>query len=236
MRTGSRSHRRRHGFTLIELLTVIAVIGILAAIIIPTIGSIQDNARKSAAASNLRQIAIAYASYSSGSGARPRSIGAENIYEWARVLAQAGNFNDPAIYILGEDPLVEQANRNFPRVVASPSGTGDWAIDSDFQGFPLSFAVASRLSSQAPASTTPIAWTRGLQTSGQWAALDASSPGVYGADGGHIAFLDGHVTFYQNLSDEGGQLVHYTTKRPTANIQEALSPNALGLDSNGTAF
>jgi prepilin-type N-terminal cleavage/methylation domain len=54
--TFGRAHR---GFTLIELLTVIAIIGILAAIIIPTVGRVRDTAKASACASNLRQVAAA---------------------------------------------------------------------------------------------------------------------------------------------------------------------------------
>lgn len=46
-------------FTLIELLTVIAIIGILAAIIIPTVGKVRESAHRASCASNLRQIALA---------------------------------------------------------------------------------------------------------------------------------------------------------------------------------
>jgi prepilin-type N-terminal cleavage/methylation domain-containing protein len=47
------------GFTLIELLTVIAIIGILAAIIIPVVGKVRSSARTATATSNLRQIGLA---------------------------------------------------------------------------------------------------------------------------------------------------------------------------------
>lgn len=49
--------RNRGGaFTLIELLTVIAIIGILAAILIPVVGAVRDKARVSVCLSNLRQL------------------------------------------------------------------------------------------------------------------------------------------------------------------------------------
>ena len=48
--------RKTEGFTLIELLTVIAIIAILAAILIPTIAGVRESANASKSVSNLRQI------------------------------------------------------------------------------------------------------------------------------------------------------------------------------------
>jgi general secretion pathway protein G len=47
----------RAAFTLIELLTVIAIIGVLAAILIPVVGRVRESARSAQCVSNLRQLA-----------------------------------------------------------------------------------------------------------------------------------------------------------------------------------
>jgi prepilin-type N-terminal cleavage/methylation domain-containing protein/prepilin-type processing-associated H-X9-DG protein len=61
----SAAYPRRRAFTLIELLTVIAIIGILAAIIIPTVGKVRATAQNAKCASNLRQLAMGANLYAS---------------------------------------------------------------------------------------------------------------------------------------------------------------------------
>ncbi len=53
-------YSRSRGFTLIELLTVIAIIGILAAILIPVVSRVRESSRAAVCTSNLRQIGNAF--------------------------------------------------------------------------------------------------------------------------------------------------------------------------------
>lgn len=55
--------RRRSGFTLIELLVVIAIIAILAAILFPVFAKARAKARQASGASNQKQLALAFLSY-----------------------------------------------------------------------------------------------------------------------------------------------------------------------------
>ena len=57
------ARRTWRGFTLIELLTVIAIIAVLAAILMPVINRARENARQAQCTSNLVQIAAAMTAY-----------------------------------------------------------------------------------------------------------------------------------------------------------------------------
>ncbi|WPJ95320.1 prepilin-type N-terminal cleavage/methylation domain-containing protein [Coraliomargarita algicola] len=189
----------RSGFTLIELLTVIAIIGILAAILIPTVGAVKKKASMVTSSSNLRQVALAYSTFASGSS-RTRVISANTASaysaadssDWAEVLAKYADLNDAPLYFISSADDV--AAITIPSVIldGSDAAVADWTSASAF----ISYEMAVDISTNAQSSVTPLIWTKGLGTTGEWAT---TSP--WAGDGGHIAFADGHVTFYDSLLD-----------------------------------
>jgi len=62
---------KKNGFTLIELLVVIAIIALLAAILFPVFQRARENARRSACASNEKQIALGFIQYEQDNDERP---------------------------------------------------------------------------------------------------------------------------------------------------------------------
>jgi prepilin-type N-terminal cleavage/methylation domain-containing protein/prepilin-type processing-associated H-X9-DG protein len=96
---------RRRGFTLIELLVVVAIIALLIAILLPSLGRARENAKKTACASNLRQLGIAASVYATEfEGLLPPEL-----FAWRGV----NNTQTPQNYTPGRTYTVRDASAGF---------------------------------------------------------------------------------------------------------------------------
>ncbi len=140
----------RQAFTLIGLLVVISIIAILAAMLLPTINLVRDQARRTVCASNLRQhgmAILAFAGDQQGQFPRPTYVtwggnrgndifpsGAVT-WEWALPEYLPGQSADPAAYCIetmasyldgaGADSLVNSGTNTLSGVWRCPNAA--WA-------------------------------------------------------------------------------------------------------------
>lgn len=217
------SYRRRAAaFTLIELLTVIAIIGILAALIFPTVGKVRETAQRTVDANNLREIVKAAQIYAADNNDRlpnpldiaaqtPQPVsGGQGPFLWAGILAQRGILTDPTFYFAKNDP---QFNGSYPTAIVSPSNRA--VLDTSFTtNRVLSFELVGGLR-MSDGPTIPVAFTRGLLSAGVW-SVDS---GVYRDTGGHNAFLGGNVQFYPNTQEAAMQLTLNNGRKGSSVLQ-----------------
>ncbi|MDR1435796.1 MAG: type II secretion system GspH family protein [Puniceicoccales bacterium] len=227
-------NNKQRAFTLIEVLAVITIIGILSAIVTPAVGGALAKARKMRTASNLRQIAISYGAHVNGGGSTKNLNGAATVADWAAALAADGGGDDASIYIVSEDYLVTSSSRPTPKRVLA---RGNATASEEFRSFPLAIAVITGLSPDDDPTTTPLAYSRGLdENSGYWRAQNGDGGGVYGQTGGFVVFLDGHVNWYGSIAEDGGALVDFETGAKTASVRSAVRSGARAIDWKGTVW
>lgn len=145
---------RSRAFTLIELLTVIAIIGVLAAIIIGSVSKVRDAARRSTCVSNLRQIGAAFPLYAADNkGYYPAVRQATYPYPGGATYTKANP--PPGVNPSGENWQVE-ISRYIIReqtVIQQVQNTYGTSNIAHCPSYDLFFNTAATMSSQSNFST-----------------------------------------------------------------------------------
>jgi prepilin-type N-terminal cleavage/methylation domain-containing protein/prepilin-type processing-associated H-X9-DG protein len=233
---------KKKGFTLVELLIAIVIIGILMSLLIPAVSKVMENARRVKGSSCLRQIAMAYTQYCNDD-VNGRNIPAGDTCKsgkaWAMILAKAGYLNDPNVYCFSGDSGAAKVVKKSIVELTTLKDNDAWGDNPE----EFSVYLVAGVPTDAPTTTTPIAFTRGLPSTlhdrveGGDTVAKWPSTGVYGTKGGYIAFLDGHVEWFDDLGTEkedGGKLMAWDSGGTTNDIEAALPTGALILNAGAT--
>ena len=222
----SRSRAQSRALTLIELLVVLAIVGVLASIVFPTVSTHPGNPRRSVDGSNLRIIGGVMLAAENDHPGMLSSSNPADIHALAAQLARSG-LNDPKLWLSKVDEANPYPANPPTSILAQPTADGSRPINPQFQALPLVFAAAGFPPgtdiSKLPA-TTPLAWTRGLQPDGTW----SKDQTPYGDWGGHIVFVVGTLEKFKSIDD---LLMKFGTTQPTSDIREALPPGTRILES-----
>jgi prepilin-type N-terminal cleavage/methylation domain-containing protein/prepilin-type processing-associated H-X9-DG protein len=189
--------RRQSAFTLIELLSVIAIVAILAAILIPVVGIVRQKAALAGCKSNIRQVSMALLTYAQDHKRAFPPVVSDfkgRGYAWSNLLQNQGYITDTGVYRCPGDSLntTESSCRSYAYCVTAMTG-----------GLQAPAEAVTRLSVVQNASRQYML-TEWHDTGNQWqgpawsgAAQDIISPTSVSpshTDGGrHFSFMDGHV-------------------------------------------
>lgn len=188
---------KRRAFTWIEALVVIAIIGILAAILFPAFSRSRENGPKNSCQSNLRQISLGFAQYVQDYHEKyPPIANSGGAFGWADVLQP---------YIKSTQLLQCNIESSFSENQPQKTGYTDYWFNRTLakQNYDVKNPDTlitlgdgndgqENTNARYNLSTLPAAWI-----------ADQSSPAYRHLEGANYAFADGHVKWLkpEKISD-----------------------------------
>jgi hypothetical protein len=128
------------------------------------------------------------------SGSRTTQVQANSPDDFAKAIAWFTGSNEAALYFINSAEDVDVV----PKVIFT--GLGDArVVDTEFDANADSISYEMHRVSANADGSTPLVWTKGLQSDGTWPSDTALSP--WGDDGGHIVYAAGNVEFYSQIED-----------------------------------
>jgi prepilin-type N-terminal cleavage/methylation domain-containing protein len=186
------SHRRRpEAFTLLEVLVVVAIIGVLAALLLPALNASKEKARKVNCLSNMKQIGLATVLYASSYQGRCPT-----------------DSSDPTL--VGSLQLLSNVLSSTQVLHCPNDPRRDVGVAARFQGLTIrniSYSyVPNQIWSTNGDQTAIIALDRISATS---AGSIWPKNGNHKGQGGYVLFSDGHSEFHtklpSSLADKDGK-------------------------------
>ena len=237
--------RKKAGFTLIELLTVIAIIGILAAILIPTVGKVRDSAKKAACLSNMRQIGsglILLASQNKGQTFPVYPPGGAWGWDVPHALIEniSGSAGRNVMYCPSSEMLQRFDIKQLYEFTTPTPGQNTFAVTSYVLMLPNNnkvqqqywnleiqkeYTVANLNVPPVPMSQRPLAVDAVVANGEQYTNLQGGGLGYTISNhmagsipaGGHTVYVDGHVKWRKFVKGEATDPEKFSAKTDGAN-------------------